>query len=276
MPFLALSGKHGYNINLNNVKHGIGINMRDLNRIELAKDGKTATIGGGIVTKRLTHELWEMGKITSASLTPISSSAMTYMIFYAATGCCECTGSAAPMLGGGHGWLQGQYGLMADNLVSARLVLANGSAITVSDTEHADLFWALKGAGHNFGIVTSFEYKIYDRARDNENFALETLIFTGDKLEEVFKEANKMLLDRPVELMWFAMLFPMPDVDPVKVRRGTFRDVGALAANASSPSSSSFLFGKAPQFPPNGASRLQTLRPLPTPMPTPTYSGWQQ
>ena len=69
MPFLALSGKHGYNVNLNKVKHGIGINMRSMNSIELAKDGKTATIGGGIVTKKLTHELWDMDKITSASLT---------------------------------------------------------------------------------------------------------------------------------------------------------------------------------------------------------------
>ena len=68
MPFLALSGKHGYNVNLNKVQHGIGINMRNLNRIELAKDGKTAKIGGGIVTKKLMHELWEIGKITSACL----------------------------------------------------------------------------------------------------------------------------------------------------------------------------------------------------------------
>ena len=160
---------------------------------------------------------------------------MTYTIFVLATGCCECTGSVAPMLGGGHGWLQGQYGLMADNLLSARLVLANGSAISVSDTEHADLFWALKGAGHNFGIVTSFEYKVYDRTRENENFALETLIFTGDKLEDVFTEANQMLLTRPVELTWFAMLFPVPDVDPVKVRSVRFCDVETVVADEYSP-----------------------------------------
>lgn len=122
------------------------------------------------------------------------------------------------MLGGGHGWLQGLYGLMADNLLSARLVLANGSAITVSDCEHADLFWALRGAGHNFGIVTSFQYRVYDRTKYNDNFALETMIFTGDKLEDVYTEANKMFTDRPVELTWFGMLFPMPAIVPDKVR----------------------------------------------------------
>jgi FAD/FMN-containing dehydrogenase len=121
------------------------------------------------------------------------------------------------MLGGGHGWLQGQFGLSADNLLSARLVLANGTAITVSDVEHSDLFWALKGAGHNFGIVTSFQYRVYDRTKDNENFALETMIFTGDKLEDIYTEANKMFAERPVELTWFSMLFPMPAMDPDKV-----------------------------------------------------------
>ena len=114
-----------------------------------------------------------------------------------------------------------QYGLMADNLLSARLILANGSAITVSNSEHSELFWALKGAGHNFGIVTSFSYKIYDRTAENENWAVDTMIFTGDKLEEVFEQANKLLVDRPVELTWFSMFMPMPDVDPEKVRQST-------------------------------------------------------
>ena len=112
-----------------------------------------------------------------------------------------------------------QYGLMADNLLSARLILANGSAITVSNSEHSELFWALKGAGHNFGIVTSFSYKIYDRTEENENWAVDTFIFTGDKLEEVFEQANNLFVDRPVELTWFGMFMPMPDVDPEKVCR---------------------------------------------------------
>ena len=73
--------------------------------------------------------------------------------FIAVHGVCECVGYTAVLLGGGHGILQGRYGLIADQLVSARMVLANGSAVTVSADSHPELFWAIRGAGHNFGIV---------------------------------------------------------------------------------------------------------------------------
>ena len=71
------------------------------------------------------------------------------------------------MLGGGYGFLQGNYGLPADNIVSANVILADGSVVVASEDSRPDLLWALKGAGHNFGIVSSYEYKIYERpARD--------------------------------------------------------------------------------------------------------------
>jgi len=110
------------------------------------------------------------------------------------TGVCECTGTVAPLLGGGHGALQGHYGLLADNLLSARLVLANGTAVTASPTSHPDLFWAIRGAGHNFGIVTEFEYKIYDVPPDG-SWAYTMLIFTGDKVEEIYEQVNALTKD---------------------------------------------------------------------------------
>lgn len=125
----------------------------------------------------------------------------------------------APMLGGGHGWLQGRYGLMADNLVSARLVVANGSVLTVSATENEDLFWALRGAGHNFGIVASFEYKIYDRTPENENWSFEFLIFRKDKFDQVYEWANQVTgKEMPVESVHFSMWSKNPDIDPDNVR----------------------------------------------------------
>ena len=67
MPFVAISGKHGSSNNLGNVKHGVGINMRHMNHVQIAEDGKSATIGGGILTKQLIDALWEEGKLASTS-----------------------------------------------------------------------------------------------------------------------------------------------------------------------------------------------------------------
>lgn len=63
--------------------------------------------------------------------------------------------------GGGIGPLSGQYGLVCDNLLSARVALANGTVVNASESENPDLFWAIRGAGGNFGICTEFTYKLH-------------------------------------------------------------------------------------------------------------------
>ncbi|KAF2009519.1 FAD-binding domain-containing protein [Aaosphaeria arxii CBS 175.79] len=198
-PFLAISGGHGQTQTLKNVKSGIGIWMRGMNDLKVVDRGRAAVVGGGIENGEVIRRLWAEGKQTS---TPV----------------CDCPGFIAPVLGGGHGWLQGRYGLPADQLISARLVLANGSAISVSASEHKDLFWALRGAGHNFGIVTELKIKIYDRTPEQDLWNGTGFTFTSDKIQSVFAVVNGWIDEpnRPIELTHYGAFIFNPQIDPVK------------------------------------------------------------
>ena len=143
--------------------------MRKMQHIGLSDDGKKARAGGGVKQKHLVETLYELGK-------------------QAVSGLCECTSIIGPLMGGGHSALQGFYGFSSDNLVSARVVLADGIAVTASAKENPDLFWALRGAGHNFGLVTSFEINAYDLPK--KNWTIVNLIYTQDKLEDFIDALN--------------------------------------------------------------------------------------
>lgn len=118
------------------------------------------------------------------------------------------------MLGGGHGILQGRYGLIADNLVEAEVVLADGSLRTVSSTSNPDLVWALHGTGHDFGIVTSYRFKIYDVPKDN-SWLVESYYYTEDELEQLLDLPNTLTEggNQPVEYLNWAYYLWMPEFD---------------------------------------------------------------
>ncbi|GBF65636.1 FAD-linked oxidoreductase [Trichophyton mentagrophytes] len=190
VKFLAYNSAHGALTSLSKVDSGIEIFMKQLNSVEIAQDGKSVKVGGGINSKYLVDTLWDAKK-------------------QAVTGTCECVNYLGPALGGGHGWLQGHHGLIADQFLSMDVVLADGTLKTI-DT-NSDLFWAMKGAGHNFGIVTSVTLKIYDV--EHTDWAIETLTFSGDKVVPVYTAANNLLKNQPEGVIHWSYWLNNPSAD---------------------------------------------------------------
>ncbi|KAK5989605.1 FAD-linked oxidoreductase chyH [Cladobotryum mycophilum] len=193
LPFLAFNGAHGSTTTLGKMRYGVEIYLSQLSSAEIANDGQTVKIGGGTNAKLVTDTLWAAGK-------------------QAVTGTCECVSYLGPALGGGHGWLQGHHGLIADQFVSVDIVTADGNIQTID--AQSDLWWALNGAGHNFGIVTSVTSKIYDI--EHRDWAIETFIFAGHQVEAVYQATNEHLLKngtQPAGLINWSYWLNIPDAD---------------------------------------------------------------
>ncbi|KAI0430779.1 hypothetical protein F5Y09DRAFT_355753 [Xylaria sp. FL1042] len=91
---------------------------------------------------------------------------------------------------GAEGYTAGQHGLVSDNVINMNVVLADGSTVTVNNKSHSDLFWAMRGAGHNFGIVTQFEINIFPQISPTWHY--HNYVWRQDKLEAVFKALNDL------------------------------------------------------------------------------------
>lgn len=106
---------------------------------------------------------------------------------------------------------------MSDQFVSMDVVLANGDLKTID--ADSDLFWAMQGAGHNYGIVTSVTSKVYDI--EHRDWAIETLVFSGEKIEEVYEAANTHLVkggEQDLDVVNWSYWLNDPDLDHEKVR----------------------------------------------------------
>ncbi|GLA62930.1 hypothetical protein AtubIFM56815_005444 [Aspergillus tubingensis] len=97
-------------------------------------------------------------------------------------------GAAGATLGGGYGWLTGEYGLAIDNLLWVRLILADGTIVIASEEQHPDLFWAIRGAGQCFGVAVELGLRAH--IQDHHVFA-GTLLFNPDKLPTLVNFANQ-------------------------------------------------------------------------------------
>lgn len=139
---------------------------------------------------------------------------------------------------GGVGWLARKHGLTIDHLVAVEMVLADGSVVRASATENADLFWAVRGAGANFGVVTSFEFEVYDVG--NVGFAqlvvaaddpAELLVKWGRAIEEAPRDVSGQLImgpPRPGQPA-FAQLMAVVDNDDPETIVEQLQPIAAIA-----------------------------------------------
>jgi FAD/FMN-containing dehydrogenase len=117
------------------------------------------------------------------------------------------TGIGGLTLGGGLGFLMGSYGLTCDNLISADLVTADGTLITVSEGSNPDLFWGIRGGGGNFGVVTSFEYRLHPV----DSLLAGLVVYPTEAAREALQLFRAVTMDAPDELSCAFVMITLPD-----------------------------------------------------------------
>jgi FAD/FMN-containing dehydrogenase len=166
---------------------GLVIDLGPMDAVRVDPDARTARVEAGATWGDIDHETGAFGLAVPGGQDPN-------------------IGVAGLTLGGGVGWLSPKYGLTSDNLLSADVVTADGEWVRASADEHPELFWALRGGGGNFGVVTSFEFRLHEVS---EVFA-GSLIYPFEDARDVARWYREFVADAPrtVRLLFGCMTLP--------------------------------------------------------------------
>ena len=170
---------------------GLVIDLSLMNGIRVDPATRTARVEGGAKLGDLHHATHAFGLATPS-------------------GIISTTGVGGITLGGGVGHMTRSYGLALDNLLEADVVLADGSFVTASETSHPDLFWALRGGGGNFGVVTSFLFRLHPV----DTVIAGPMIWDIERSEEVLRWYRDFLPQAPDSLNGFFAFLTVPPAAP--------------------------------------------------------------
>ncbi|MGW3656503.1 FAD-binding oxidoreductase [Streptomyces sp. NPDC005151] len=173
------------------VDDGVTLDLSPMRWAHIDPAARTARVGGGTLLGDLDHAAHAFGLATPS-------------------GILSTTGVVGLTLGGGHGYLTRRYGLTVDNLLTADVVLADGSHVTANETENADLFWALRGGGGNFGIVTSFDLQLHPV----DTVGVAITVWPVDRIREVLEWYRDFLPQAPEDLNGFFAALTVPPGPP--------------------------------------------------------------
>ncbi|WP_329439642.1 FAD-binding oxidoreductase [Streptomyces sp. NBC_01426] len=173
------------------VDDGITLDLSPMRWVRVDPEARTAIVGGGTQLGDLDHAAHGFGLATPA-------------------GIMSTTGVGGLTLGGGHGHLTRRFGLTIDNLLAADVVLADGTFVTASASQHPDLFWALRGGGGNFGVVTSFTFRLHPV----DTVGVSITLWPVDATREVLRWYREFLPAAPVELNGFFAALSVPPGPP--------------------------------------------------------------
>lgn len=188
LPVAVRGGAHGI-AGRGTCDDGLVIDFCDMKAIRVDPAARTARAEPGLKWTEVDRETQAFGLATTG-------------------GTIGDTGIAGLTLGGGFGWLEGTCGMAVDNLLGADVVLASGDLVHASEHEHADLFWGLRGGGGNFGIVTSFEYRLH---RVGPMIVGGMVVHPFPQAREVLRFYAEFMRTAPDELVAGAVLMTGPD-----------------------------------------------------------------